>query len=110
MLGDLSAAPPAAGYRTLIDLLWQDAELAMMVVDAEQRVRHANPTALELFATQGFSIGTRFFDQINLKYYINIKICFGQCAMRSALPPVLAQELTLAPCQTSFDGFWWREL
>src|SRR4051794_14020029 len=62
MLGDLSAAPPAAGYRTLIDLLWQDAEMAMMVVDAEQRVRHANPTAMELFAAQGFSIGCRLTD------------------------------------------------
>jgi PAS domain S-box-containing protein len=57
MPGDLSAAPPAAGYRTLIDLLWQDAEMAMMVIDADQRVRHANPTALALFAVGGFSVG-----------------------------------------------------
>src|SRR3982751_3415777 len=59
MLGDLSAAPPAAGYRTLIDLLWQDAEQAMMVIDADHRVRHANPTALANFGLRGYRIGCR---------------------------------------------------
>ena len=57
MPGDLSVAPPDAGYRTLIDLLWRDAEAAMVVVDSEHRLLQANPAALATLQQRGYGIG-----------------------------------------------------
>ncbi len=48
MPGDLNPDPPAAGFRTLATLLWQDTEAAMMVLDGDQQIVHANPAAIEM--------------------------------------------------------------
>src|SRR3954468_14998782 len=57
MPGDLSVAPPVAGHRPLVDLLWRDAEAAMVVVDADHRLYQANPPAAAMLAPRGYRIG-----------------------------------------------------
>lgn len=59
MPGDLSAALPTAGRRSLIDLLWQDAEMAMMVIDEGQHVRRVNPAAVAVLGLRGSDVGCR---------------------------------------------------
>jgi PAS domain S-box-containing protein len=60
MPGDLSADQPAEGHRTLLDLLWQDAEGAMVVVDLDSRVRRANSVAGVALARFGIGVGDVF--------------------------------------------------
>ena len=57
MPGELSTAPPLVGHRTLLDLLWRDAEAAMVVVDADLRLLQGNPSAMNVLERRGFSIG-----------------------------------------------------
>jgi PAS domain-containing protein len=57
MPGELRAVLPAAVHRTLLDLLWQDTEAAMVLVDAEHRMLQANPTAEQMLARRGYAVG-----------------------------------------------------
>jgi len=57
MPGELSSAPPVSGHRTLIDLLWHDAEAAMIVIDAEHRLLQGNPSAMATLGALGYVIG-----------------------------------------------------
>jgi PAS domain S-box-containing protein len=63
MPGDGPASPvevydlPAAGTHTLLGLLWQRAEAAMMVIDQQHRIRHVNPAASKTLARVGVSVG-----------------------------------------------------
>src|SRR5689334_10007216 len=53
MPGDLKAA----GFRTLVDLLWQDAEGAMVLVGPDHRLLRANPAAGVALARLGLGLG-----------------------------------------------------
>jgi PAS domain S-box-containing protein len=53
----MSDEPPVAGSPALVSLLWGDAETAMVVVDAERRIRHLNPMAKATFQRRGLGVG-----------------------------------------------------
>jgi PAS domain S-box-containing protein len=57
MPGDLNAAALSVADRTLLDLLWRDAEPAMAVVDREHRLIQANPAAAGTLARRGYAVG-----------------------------------------------------
>lgn len=62
MPGELSVDPPPVRYRTLLDLLWQDAEGAMVLVGPDHRLLRANPQAGAALARHGIGIGDELRD------------------------------------------------
>jgi PAS domain S-box-containing protein len=57
MPGDLRVHPRPEGFRTLLELLWQDAEGAMILVGPDHRLLRANAAAGVALARLGLSIG-----------------------------------------------------
>jgi PAS domain S-box-containing protein len=63
MPGELSLAVPASGHRTLLDLLWQATEGALVLVDQDRRVLRANPAAVLVLAQANVRVGELMIDR-----------------------------------------------
>jgi PAS domain S-box-containing protein len=57
MPGELRVDPRPVAFRTLLDLLWQDAEGAMILIGPDHRLLRANPAAGVALARLGISLG-----------------------------------------------------
>jgi PAS domain S-box-containing protein len=85
MPGDLKADPPAAGHPTLARLFWRDAEAAMMVLDADQRIQHVNPAAAAALRLRGYQTGQRLCETADELHSID-----GRTIPRDQWPAVRA--------------------
>jgi PAS domain S-box-containing protein len=63
MPGELTLTAPASGDRTLLDLLWQAAEGAIILVDQNHRVLRANSAATAVMAQANVRVGDVMVDQ-----------------------------------------------